>query len=62
MSSNKTAQLLLSLPVSPWSLQLCTQREGLLAGEGLPGELRRPVLHQRGQPRVRRWLLQARHL
>lgn len=43
--------------VSP--LQLCTHREGLLAGKRLAGERQRPVCHDCGEPRVRGGLLQT---
>lgn len=52
-----------SLHVSAlFSLQLCTHREGLLAGEGLTRERERPICHVCREPCVRSWLLQACHL
>lgn len=44
---------------SLFSLQLCTYREGLLAGEGLTRECKRPICHVCREPCVRSWLLQA---
>ncbi len=62
-SYTHTHTLTVSLHVSSlFSLQLCTYREGLLAGEGLARECERPICRVCREPCVRCWLLQACHL